>query len=83
MDPDQVPAVFANRMILQIADHLTGGGLVVAPRDFLVMRLVFRQRGGEWAAIQQGDVEQIDLLKDVITTWSKMPGRKTVEDEFV
>jgi hypothetical protein len=75
-DPKKVPLVFANRVIRQIADHLLGTDLVIEPKDFLILRLVFRHLGGTWVSLIQGDIEQLKILERVITRWGKMSERK-------
>jgi len=70
------PLLFGNRIIKQLVDHMLGDELVVEDRDFNVMRLVFRQQGGSWERLLNGDPVQNELLKTVVTTWGKMPGRK-------
>lgn len=57
-------------MIRQFADHLLGGGLI-RPKDYAVIRLVYRKRGGNWEAFTQGDIDQVTLLEKVVTNWGK------------
>jgi hypothetical protein len=80
---ENVPKVFANKLLRQLVDHLTGGGLVIEPKDYVTLRLAFRQRGGEWEAIVSGSPKHLGLLKDIVTAWVKIPGRPTTEEEFV
>lgn len=69
-DAPLVPLVFANRVIRQFADHLLGG-VTIKPKDYAVMRLVFRKMGGNWEALVHGDVNQLTLLEKVVTRWKE------------
>jgi len=79
-DPPKVPIIFANRVIQQFADHLLGG-VSIKPRDYALMRLVFRKLKGNWQLLTQGDIQQLTLLERVVTGWNKMPGRKQETEE--
>lgn len=70
------PLLFANRIIRQIVDHMVGGDTVTEDSDFNVIRHVFKQCGGKWESVLNGDPLHNELLKNVITAWSKSPGRK-------
>lgn len=74
--PKEPPNVFANRVIRQIADHLFGADLVIEPKDFMVMRVVYRHLGGTWVGLIHGDTKHLKTLEKVVTNWGKMPGRK-------
>lgn len=67
---------FANRVIRQFADHLLGTDLIIEPKDYLVLRLIYRKLGGSWLPFFQGDIKAVTLLENVITGWGKMPNRK-------
>jgi DNA topoisomerase-1 len=71
------PLLFANRIIRQLVDHMLSEDLITEEVDFHVMRLVFRQCGGSWEQLLNGSPVQNELLKTVVTTWGKMPGRKS------
>jgi hypothetical protein len=77
-----VPLVFANRVIRQFADHMGLGGSI-KPRDYMMMRLVFRKLGGEWDKVVHGDIQQITLLEKVITRWGKIRTPEEPEVELV
>lgn len=81
-DAPAVPLVFAERVIRQFVDHLLGGG-TVRPRDYMVMRLVFRKLGGSWDKIVHGDIEQITMLEKVVTNWGKRRPKEEPEVETV
>jgi len=57
-------------------DHLLGGDMIATTDDFLKIRVIFRKLGGQWVALQNGDIVHILLLEKVITAWGKAPGRK-------
>lgn len=74
--PKDPPSVFANRVIRQIADHLFGTDLVIEPKDFMTVRVIYRHLGGTWIGLIQGDIKHLKILERVITNWGKRPGRK-------
>jgi len=77
LDQDEPrPLVFSHRVIRQLIDHMVGEDTVTDEADFLSMRLAFRQKGGSWEKLVNGDTSQNNLLKDVVVGWSKIPGRK-------
>lgn len=81
--PDDVPRVFANRLIKMLMDGMIAGGLVLEPSDYLVLRAAFRQVGGDWVKLTDGTPEQLTLLKGVVSAWAQMPGRTPPAQEFV
>lgn len=70
------PLLFANRIIRQLADHMLGEDMVTDDTDFNVMRSVFRQCGGSWERVLNGDPVHNELIKTVVTMWGQTPGRK-------
>lgn len=79
-DAEQQPLVFANRVIRQYTDHVVGDDAILLPKDYQVIRLVFRWLNGSWEKLEQGDMIQNRLLQKVITVWGKMStSKKTVE----
>jgi hypothetical protein len=74
--PPEVPLIFGDRIIRQLVDHMVAEDTITEEADFKVMKLVFRQSGGLWEKLINGDPVHNELLKTVVTTWSKMPGRK-------
>lgn len=83
MDEKNVPKVFANRVIRQLVDHMFGEDLVTEKQDFMVMRTAFRSLGGKWDLINKGSLPQLEMLKQVVTTWGQSPGRKNQSLEIV
>ena len=77
MDPvKKPPVVFADRVIRMFVDHSLGSDVVIEPRDFQVIRVVFRHCQGVWEKILSGDIVHTCLLERIITNWGKQPGRK-------
>lgn len=74
--PPPPPLVFANRVIRQLVDHMLGEDLVTDDNDFLTIRLVFRWSQGNWEKVWDGDLLHNELLKNIVTAWGQMPGRK-------
>ncbi len=81
-DAPAVPLVFANRVIRQFADHL-GITQTIRPRDYMIIRLVFRKLGGQWDAFIHGDIKQITTLEKVITNWGKVKKPDEPEEEEI
>jgi DNA topoisomerase IB len=74
------PKFFSDRLIRMIIDHMGVGEVIVEDDDFLIMRTMFRNLGGDWEVLYQGDPKQHKTLRDVVTAWAKSPGRtKTPE----
>lgn len=83
MDETKQPLVFANKIILQMIQHMVAEDMVVEPRDYATIRLVYRKCGGSWAEFSEGDADQFELLRSVILTWSRLPGRQRAKDLVV
>jgi hypothetical protein len=83
MDEPQPPIYFANHVIQQFVGHLFGDTLLVEAKDYMALRLVFRKLGGSWEQLQLGDIQQMDLLKKVVTAWGQMPDRKKQDAEEI
>ncbi len=81
-DAPSVPLVFANRVIRQFADHL-GVTRTIKPKDYLIIRLIFRKLGGQWERFIHGDIQQITTLEKVITNWGKAQKPEEPEEELV
>jgi hypothetical protein len=64
-------------------DHLFGEDMMVLKDDFLAIRLVYRQMGGMWSPLIDGNKDSIGLLESVVTAWGQMPGRKLKSQEGV
>lgn len=77
------PLVFANKVLLQLIQHTVAEDAVVQPKDFMVLRTVFRACGGSWEALGSGDPQHIDLLKSIVAAWGQMPGRTRESDLLV
>jgi hypothetical protein len=82
-DPLPPPLVFANHVIRQFISHMLAPDMTVHPWDYIAMRVVFRKLGGQWSMIEQGDIHHLELLKDVVLAWGKMPGRVKDSDVVV
>lgn len=83
IDSPDPPRIFANRVIRQLIDHSFGEDLIAEPDDFLTIRTAFRSSGGSWRRIGDGDTAHLDKLKNVVTAWGQMPGRKKHSDRIV
>lgn len=70
------PLLFADRIVRQLIDHMASSDLVTEEKDFNVIRSVFRNCGGNWERVLNGDPLQNELLKSVVTAWANMPDRK-------
>lgn len=79
--PQKPPLVFANRVIRMMVDHSGGEEMVTLPDDYTALRVAFRRLGGSWERVMHGDMPQIRMLRKVVDTWCKMPGRKK-DNEF-
>jgi hypothetical protein len=82
-DTTKQPAVFANKVICQMIQHMVAEDMVIDRKDYLAIRVVFRKCGGSWAKFVDGDLPQFKLLKDVITAWGQMPGRHKSSDQLI
>jgi hypothetical protein len=84
MDDFQAPpTVFANHVIQQLVHHTMGEDLIIEQKDFLSMRTVFRWLGGSWVLLGEGDMLNFEMLKNIVTAWGQMPGRKKESDEVI
>jgi len=75
MGIDEHPQLFANHVIAKMVAHAMGDETVVERDDFTSMRVVFRERGGSWVALADGDISQVDRLRGIVKAWGKLPGR--------
>jgi len=78
----KVPKVFANRVIEQVIRHMVSDTIQITPQDYTVVRVVFRRLGGQWEKLVAGDLVHIELLKNIITGWGKLP-HPDEKDELV
>ncbi|MFA5054239.1 MAG: hypothetical protein WC565_09285 [Parcubacteria group bacterium] len=78
----KAPKVFANRTIEQIIRHMVGETVKITPQDYMVVRVVFRRLGGQWEKLVSGDLVHIELLKQIIGGWGKLP-HPDEKDELV
>jgi hypothetical protein len=83
MDETKPPIVFANKIILQMIQHMMADDMVVEPRDYTAIRLVYRKCGGSWSEFSEGDADQFELLRSVIQAWGRLPGRQRAKDLVV
>lgn len=65
------PTIFANKVILQVAQQMLPGNATLSHKDFMSIRVVFRRCQGSWLDFSRGDTRQISLLKAVVTAWCK------------
>ena len=79
----QPPKVFANHVIRQMVDHMFGEDLVTEKVDYMVIRTAFRSLGGVWDQISLGNLQHLETLKQVVTTWGQSPGRKNKSQEII
>ena len=82
LDPEQqIPFVFADRIIRQLVDHMVGEDTVTEDIDFLSIRQLYKIRKGSWEAFLNGDPSHNNLLKDIVVAWSKTPAGKKKKPE--
>lgn len=77
------PLLFANQLIVQFVQHMLGGDVVIEANDFTVIRVAFRKIGGSWEDLVGGDLQQVELLKKVVTTWGTKFKHKSKDDEVI
>jgi hypothetical protein len=82
-EKEDVPKVFANRVIRELVLHMICEGAEIQPEDYMAIRVVFRKLGGDWEAISHGDMKQFDLLKRVVTTWGNRYQPKNKDETLV
>jgi hypothetical protein len=76
MEQDQQPKVLANKVIRQLVQHMVSGQLELSWEDYTAIRVVFRQCGGSWDQLIQGNIQTVELLKTIVTAWGQSPQRK-------
>ena len=81
--PPPPPAQLANRVIRQLIDHLFGEDMITLKDDFMGIRVVYRQLGGTWVQLTDGNNDSIDLLEKIVIAWGKAPGRKLKSKESI
>lgn len=67
----KVPLAFANQVIKMFGDHLLGDKARFNLRAYRVIRVVFRQLGGSWFALCQGDPRHTQMLLAAIKAWGR------------
>jgi DNA topoisomerase-1 len=77
---DPRPLIFSHRIIRQLVDHLVGAEFIVEDSDYLAMRVAFRKQGGSWEKFINGDLSANEALKNTVSSWAKVPGRKKKQD---
>ncbi len=77
------PLIFGNHIISQFASHMLGDDMILEAKDFTSLRVVFRKLGGSWEQLANGDIDQMELLKKVVTSWGLMPNRRKKGDDLV
>jgi len=76
MEQEQKPSVLANKVLLQLIQHGVSEQLMPTWEDFASIRVVFRQCGGSWRALLDGDHNQLELLRTIVMAWGQMPMRQ-------
>jgi hypothetical protein len=76
MDDDDKPSVLANKVVLQLIEHGVSDKLRPGWEDFTSIRVVFRQCGGSWVALLDGDPQHLELLRNIVKAWGQMPMRQ-------
>jgi hypothetical protein len=76
MDQEQKPSILANKVVLQLIQHAISDQLMPSWEDFASIRVVFRQCGGSWAALLNGDHQQLEKLRNIVMAWGQMPMRQ-------
>jgi hypothetical protein len=82
-DTKQPPKIFANHVIRQMVDHMLGDGIILEPKDYLIVRTAFRSLGGEWDQVGEGALDHLEKLKNVITQWGQMAKPKKEGDQVI
>jgi len=59
-----------------LVDHLVDEKMIIQPKDYTAMRVVFRKLKGSWQSLHDGDITANRLLAQVVTSWGNMPGRE-------
>lgn len=72
------PKVFANQVIQLLVKHSLSAGRDISDEDYMAMRVAYRNMGGSWQALSQGDKAQTALLKSVVEAWGGLPGQHFV-----
>lgn len=80
---DVKPTLLANKIILQMVRHMVSEQVPVTGRDYSAIRIVFRQCGGRWERIMDGDQVHLELLKTVTTAWGQLPETQAASDRLI
>lgn len=72
MDTPKVPLVFSERVIRRLMTNQFSADVIALPKDYQVIKLVFRKRGGSWEGVAQGNFQQIHLLGNVVRVWGRL-----------
>jgi hypothetical protein len=78
---DELPQIFANRIIAQLIEHMVSSDIVLTAKNFAGIRVTFRKLGGSWAELCAGDLANMELLKTVVVSWGK--ARKVEEEPLI
>jgi alpha/beta superfamily hydrolase len=68
------PKQFANQIIQQMVQHAASGDTMLAARDYMSIRVVFRRMGGSWSKFADGNYHHMELLRNVIASWIQSRG---------
>ncbi len=82
-DREVPPKQFANHVLKQTCAHMLADDIAVEADDYMAMRVAFRNLGGLWSEIADGNIVHLELLKKVVTAWGQMPGRKKRSEESI
>jgi hypothetical protein len=77
------PTLLANKIIKQMVEHLFSDGVPLTFEDYTAIRTVFRRLGGSWAAVDQGDFQQIEKLSRIVTAWGLMPEHRDQKEKVI
>jgi hypothetical protein len=83
MTDPKPPRLFANRVIRQLIDHSFSDDMVAELKDYATIRLAFRNSGGSWVGLVQGRQRDFETLKNLVSAWGQMPGRKYKTKELL
>lgn len=82
-DREIPPKQFANNVLKQVCSHMLADDIVVKLDDYIAMRVAFRNLGGMWQEIADGNIVHLELLKKVVTVWGNEPGREHRSEETI
>jgi hypothetical protein len=75
MEPEAQPKILANKVIRQLVQHMVSDKIDPSWEDYAAIRVVFRDCGGSWDQLIQGDIGTLKLLQTIVGAWGQMPKR--------